>query len=313
MKKLIFSLLLGISCLLLGSSGVLAADKLFAQMTDLPEYKNTDTFKLSYTALQVNDQLVNAQFWYMKDGDVWRHLGSAVTGTTGSVETNGSYTGSDAKYFFKVEVTSDGETVIDETSTTIDRSGPGAPSEYSKERINPTTYKISWKTPGDNDFSYVAIYRSTEQNFTADNGSLIAKISGSKDTKMSSNDGAVIDGKDYFYALRAVDKAGNASGVVGDGGITTTVQVTPTPGGSTTGNVNLLPKENTGGSSGQILGGETESAQPTPESQTGLPSALEGATKAVSDMGTGQKMILILIILGLIGGGYYFFKNKSSE
>jgi hypothetical protein len=123
----------------------------------------------------------------------------------------------------------------------------------------------------------------------------------------------VIDGKDYFYALRAVDKAGNASGVVGDGGITTTVQGTPTPGGSTTGNVNLLPKENTGGSSGQILGGETESAQPTPESQTGLPSALEGATKAVSDMGTGQKMILILIILGLIGGGYYFFKNKSSE
>lgn len=314
MKKLILSLLLVVCCLLLVSSRVSAADpKLFAQITDLPEYKNTDTFKLSYTALQVADEPISAQFWYMKEGDVWRHLGSVVTGTTGSVETNGSYTGSDAKYFFKVEATSDGETIADETSTIIDRSGPGTPSEYGKERIADNAYRLTWKTPGNDDFSYVAVYRSKDQNFTADNGTLIVQVGGSKDTKITWDNNGLEIGKDYYYALRAVDKAGNASGVVGDGGTVTTIEVTPTPGGSTTGSVNLLPKENTEGDGGQILGGETELVEPTPESQTGLPNALESATKAVSDMGTGQKIILALILFGLIGGGYYFFKNKSSE
>jgi hypothetical protein len=312
MKKLLVSVLLSVGFLVFSFNSILAIS-LYGHITQLPEYKNTDTFKLSYTALQVGGQPITAQFWYMKEGDVWRYLGSAITGTTGQVEANGSYLGSDAKYFFKVDISSNGETVTDVTSTIVDRNAPGAPSEYSKERIANNAYRLSWRTPNNDDFSYVAVYRSKDQNFTADGGTLVAQIGGAKDTKITWNDSGLEIDKDYFYALRSVDKAGNASGVVGDGGTTTILQATPTSG-SATGNVNLLPKENTGGTDGQILGGETENlTTPTPESQTGLPGALGQATKTVSDMGTGQKILLVVILLGLLGGGYYFFKNKSSE
>lgn len=317
MKKLLISLLLGVSCWVLAFNQALAADpKLFVQITDLPEYKNTDNFRVSYTALQIDGADITAQFSYHKEGEGWSALGSGLTGTTGYVEVTGSQINGDAKYYFKVEVT-DGvnPAVSDETSTTIDRSGPSAPGDYGKERIANNAYRLTWKTPNNDDFSYVAVYRSAEQNFTADGGSLIIQVSGAKDTKITWEDHGLEINKDYFYALRAMDKAGNASGVVGDGGTTTYVNVTPTPGGSsTTGQVKLLPKENTGSTEGQILGGETdESVTPTPESQAGLSNALGEAGKTVSNMSGGQRILWALIILGILGGGYYFFKNKSSE
>lgn len=313
MKKLIISLLLGISFLLLGSGSALAAN-LFVQITDLPEYKNTDTFKVSYTALQIDGADITAQFYYHKEGEGWSTLGSGLAGTTGSVDTNWSNFNTDAKYFFKIEVLSNGEPASDETSTTIDRKSPSAPGEYGKSRIANNAYRLSWKTPNDNDFSYVAVYRSKDQNFTADGGTLVVQVGGDKDTKITWEDHGLEINRDFFYAIRAVDKAGNASEVVGDGGTTTYVNVTPTPGGLTTGQVKLLPKENTGGSEGQILGGETdESVTPTPESQTGLSNALGGVTQTISGMSTGQRIFWGIVILGLLGVGYYFFKNKSSE
>jgi hypothetical protein len=311
MKKLLISLLLGASCWVLAFNQVSAATNLFVQITDLPEYKNTDTFKVSYTALQINGDSIDAKFSYHKEGDSWKEF-ATVSGSSNSAEVTGSQiNGGDGKYYFKVDVTSGVDAVSDETSTTIDRSGPDAPSDYGKDKIADNAYRLNWKTPNNDDLSYVAVYRSKDQNFTADSGTLVIQVGGAKDTKITWEDHGLEINRDYFYALRAMDKAGNASGVVGDGGTTTLIEVTPTPGGSTTGQVKLLPKENT---EGQILGGETEDlTTPTPESQAGLSNALGEATKVVTGMSSGQRILWALIILGIFGGGYYFFKNRSSE
>lgn len=314
MKKLIISVLLSIGFLVFSFNNVLAAANLFVQITKLPEYKNTDNFKVSYTALQINGDSITAKFSYHKEGDSWKEF-ATVNGSSNYAEVTGSQiNGGDGKYYFKVEVTSGVDTVSDETSTTIDRNAPDAPRDYGKERIADNAYRLTWKTPNNDDFSYVAVYRSKDQNFTADSGTLVVQVGGAKDTKITWEDHGLEINRDFFYALRAMDKAGNASGVVGDGGTVTTVEVTPTPSGLTVGQVKLLPKEKTESTGGQILGGETdESAQPTPETQTGLSNALESANKAVSGMSTSQRILWALIILGILGGGYYFFKNKSSD
>jgi len=311
-RKYLLSLCLFVFLLLVSIQNVFASG-LTVRITKLPEYKNTSNFKLYYTALQIDGKPISAQFYYRKEGDVWRFVGGPLSGETGWVETSGTEIGSEGKYYFKVVASSEGETVEDETSTIVDWTPPAAPGEYSKERINSNTYRLKWRTPNNDDFSRVLVYRSKEQNFTADSGTLVVEVGGAKDTLITWEDTGLEIGKDYYYALRSVDRAGNISVLVGDGGTVDYVEVTPTPAAATAGaaagarETVSLPKEEA--KEGEILGGATEA--PTPTETPTTPSVLGGATETVSKFGAKAIFAILGAVLVLGALGYSFFRRKT--
>jgi len=213
---------------------------------NLPEYINTDTFYISYSAL-VGGGGVSAKFSVRKDTDsTWRDFGGTINGASGQVQVTGSqiYDG-DGLYRFKVDI--NGGLVGVETNTRIDRSGPSGVSNYKKEKVAADFYRISWTTPHDPDFSRVFIYRSDKPEFDANGGTKVYELGGPPETNESWDNVGLDPNKNYYYAIRALDKAGNASSLVADNVVTT--YITPSP---SIGSVNRLPKEEP--TPGEVLG-----------------------------------------------------------
>lgn len=182
-------------------------------LQDLPEYINTNNFKLSYTAL--SDSPVNAKFYVKKNGDTsWRQFAwrSGCSGWVQVSEPSVIYSG-DGKYVFKVEIS--GGLVSDESATIIDRTLPGPVSGFKSEKTDSGIYKLSWRNPDIDDFSKVVVYRSTAKHFTADNSTKVGEVSGNGDSE-AVWENVLNYGGEYYYALRVIDKAGNASGLVSD-------------------------------------------------------------------------------------------------
>ena len=112
---------------------------------------------------------------------------------------------------FKVEI--NGGSAADSTSISYDHSGPSPVQNYWKEMIAPGHYKLHWKNPGDTDFSRVFIYRSESTDFDANGSTKVAEVGGSYDSDMTWDNPGLDGSKTYYYALRAIDKAGNPAGI----------------------------------------------------------------------------------------------------
>jgi hypothetical protein len=188
-------------------------------------------------------------------------------------------------------------------------SPPSAPTEYSKERINPTTYKLSWENPFDEDYEKVYVYRSKETSFTAETGTRIGEVGGAKNEKMTYNDGSAEPNVEYFYALRAVDRAGNASGVVTDApGSVTAGSVAGASDGLGTGGplseteVRLLPQE-----------GEDEESETEEGDLDGGISSETGEVKGdvTSSLINNKYFQVGAGVLGLVLIGIFFLKRKK--
>lgn len=286
----------------------------YVYITQLPTYLNKEDFKISYSALSENP--ISAQFYIMKDGDSsWRTLGSSLSGASGYVQVHGGdiYNG-DGKYFFKVVINSG--SAEDQTSTIIDRQAPDPVRDYWKEKLGDGHYKLHWRNPDNEDFDKVIIYRSDSANFTADSSTEIATVWGTRNSEMTYENAAAA-GKEYYFAIRAIDKAGNVSSVVADP--ETQVSAGAVLGESTvaTGSpkaevVKILPKEE---KKGEVLGEENKEEEtvssPTPEVQEQAGGVLGQAIKFAKD----RTKITLLIALGLGVVSYYLSrlwkKNKN--
>lgn len=271
-------------------------------ITELNEFTVTNNFKISYSALTDDPSTISAQFYFMKEGGSYQAFGSAISGASGQVEVTANQMDEQMKtYYFKVEIAG----ASDETKTFYDASGPSPINSYWKERISPSLMKLHWKTPTDDDFSRVFIYRGEVSGFTADGSTKIGEVGGAKDTEVNW-DNIVDANKDYFYAFRAIDKAGNASSLVGDAGtIAGAVQ-----GVSTTTKDEkavIIPVEGTQEPEGQVLPAETEAPQTLGEKATNVAQNIaqfaKDRTKITVGIGLG-----ILLIIGLIV--YISKKNK---
>ncbi len=312
LKKLIKIFVL-ITPLLFGLSFAKSAQaaNLSVQITTLPEYKNTPVFKLSYTALQRNGDPIQAQFSYRKEAGSYQVFGSLLNGETGSIEITTAIINEQGKYYFKVVATSGGESAESETSTTVDWSNPQAPTNYRKDRAGTNAFKIFWKNPDSSDFYKVFIYRSDKRDFTADSGTKIGERGGAPNEDMNYLDDSLPWSGETYYALRALDKAGNASDLVGDGGSTTYVEVSPSPGTKAVGEIQPLPVAG-GGTEGKVLGEGTESSPAaSTEPQAGAQPA-GTSTGATNGLGGGSKLIWFLAGLGLLALAFYFFSRRSS-
>ncbi len=266
-------------------------------ITQLPSYINRNDFKLSYSCLGCT----SVQFYVSKHGGSWAAFGPVMTDASGQVQVTSSQVDEQTDFSFKVVDSGViGEAV---TSTIYDTSGPSSVSGYSKDRIDADTYKLHWTNPSDSDFAQVIIYRGDTSDFSADSGHEIARVPSGAGSPMTYDDNFSSDAsKTYYYALRAIDKANNSSGLIGDGG---TVYASPAPAvaGAATGiKTVVLPK-------GEVLGGEASpEASSSPASTTG---AQEGILSGVGGLSTTKKVIigLALVLLGVVS--YSLLKRRN--
>lgn len=310
MEKIKLAIKLLITNLLIVLGLVAAAPALAVSIVSiqtLPSYITTNSFKLSCTT-----DGTNAQFYYSKNGGAFTAFGPLVNVTTNPggcvVQVDSSVVNDQTSYAFKVNVDgADSGT----TTTFYDISGPSPVSNYYKERINDGQYKLHFHTPGDSDFDKVVIYRGDTAGFSADSGHEIARVSGGANSDMSYDDSfAPNAGKTYYYAIRALDHAGNSSSLVGDAG---TTQASASPAGvlgaSTTssGKVTRLPKEE-----GQVLSKETTSPSPSASEAPSAGGAETQGQGGLINWVLTHKKISILAALALVGLGYYLSRKKSS-
>lgn len=271
-------------------------------IAQLPEYVRVDYFQLSCSALEGS----TAQFSFKKDGGSYSNFGSLIDLTTSQclVNVSSAQIDSQAKYFFKVTLNSGQES---ETSTTYDVSGPSAVRDYGKEKIGNTTYRIRWTNPGESDFAQVIIYRGEAPDISADDSTKIAQVGGAHDAQMEYIDNGVSPDKTYYYIIRALDKAGNSSDLVGDVQTTTVLTTTTTTtsqGGGTGGTVQVLPEEEP---EGEVLKESTEEA---PAEEVGpVKEAVDAAVERISTNRTLTRVAVAALVLGLLS--YFIFRKRG--
>lgn len=308
-----FSIVATIALLFLVTAGtVWAINSLFIRVAQLPEYKRTDNFKLYYTALEREDKPITVDCYVRKDGGFsWKTFGGTQTDPSGFCEAFGHDLEGDATYHFKAIATSeDGSTESNETHTTVDRVAPNGPGDYRKSRESGTSYKIHFKNPGELDYGWTRIFASQTQNFTADDATKKADVGGGPNQEFDYVVGGLEPDKEYYFALQGFDKAGNGSGLSGDGGSVTYVEeeiLGEGIGGGTMdwGEAGLLPKEKAAeeAEEGEILGGITEEVPEEAGIISQVTQALSKANRVVWAVG-------LVILAGL---AYIFYRRSSSE
>lgn len=241
-------------------------------------------------------------------------MGGTITisagGNSGNCQTGG-FISDIGTYQFHVTVTNGSETVISNTvSVNYNNSGPGTPTNWSKEKIDNTTYKIHFRTADDSGKTVkVEIYRSDSATFNLNDSTRVGSVSVGSNTDVDFTNVVPDANKTYYFAVRAFDSAGNGSGVLGDVVTTTTTVVTsPTPGqgaipvsggavlGTGTGVAGGSGVSGATGAEGEILGQEVSpTATPTPSATGGFWSFLGPLSGHPWTVGIG-----VLVILGLI-------------
>jgi len=280
------------------------------RIANLPEYERTDNFKVYYTALNTdNPSSVSVTAQVRKEGGFdWKGFGGTKTDPSGYFETFGYTLDGDGTYHFKVEANG---ITSGEISTIVDRSGPDRPTEYRKDREGSTAYRIYWKNPGNDDYAMTRIFASQTQNFTADDSTKKADVGGSKNQELNYLVTGLEPDKEYFFALQGFDKAGNGSGLVGDGG-SVTYETTSAPTQAvlgTVGEVKQLPEEEGTGTGGEILGGATEEVTPTP---AGIVGEVGKAVSQITGGGNRGKVLLGLGLGILAAFAYFLYRRRSS-
>ena len=293
MFKFLKSFLVSV-CLLFAFVSIARAGNLMIQGIDMPSWVNWEPIYISYTALEAEGNPVEVKAYFKKDGEGWQQVGTSDK-LSDTFKVERSYFPGDGVYKIYFKETNSGMTTPEE-SFNVDFTAPSGVSEYRKERKDANVYKICWKNPDNEDFDRVLIFRSEKTDGGFDK---VAEISGSKNEEKCYENGTP-DNKDYYYVIRAVDHAGNASSTVGDSQVTTTQvlgatsEVTPTSAPSV---VNLPLSQVTGqeqAQEGQILGGTTD------EEEITQPGVIQQATQQIARFGLWRTLGIAIVLLGII-------------
>lgn len=244
MIKKLFSIL-SISLFILFLTGQVAdaAGNLAIRIEQPKSPTNQDAFNLVFVTLDIQGQAITVKCFKKGPTDVvFTQFGGDIAvsdgGNTGNCPVNSSIMNTAGTYQFFATATANS----DVSTSTIDSvdfntsSGPGTPSNFSKDRIDSCQYKISYKTADDGGKTVkVELYRSDNQTFTADSGTRVDTHTIGSNTTDSFTNSVPDCNKEYFYVLRAFDSFGNGSGLVGDSSvtITTTTGATTTTAGAT--------------------------------------------------------------------------------
>jgi hypothetical protein len=293
MSKFLKSLIIA-AFLFLISAGTVRAGELMIQGIDMPSWVNWEPIYISYTALETEGKPVEVKAYFKKDGEGWQEVGTSNQ-LSDTFKVERGYFPGDGVYKIYFKETNSGQTTPEE-SFNVDFTAPSGVSEYRKERKDANIYKICWKNPDNEDFDRVLIFRSEKTDGGFDK---VAEVSGSKNEEKCYENGTP-DNKDYYYVIRAIDHAGNASSTVGDSQVTATqvLGVTSETTPTLTPSVVNLPLSQVAGQEqaqeGQILGGTTD------EEEITQPGVIQQATQQITRFGLWRTLGIAIVLLGII-------------
>lgn len=243
----------------------------------------------------------------------------AVTPGGNSVhcETNSTILPGDGTYLFYAESYAGSDVATTATvSVDYNTSGPGTPTNYSKEKPSDCTYKIRFRSADDSGKTIkVNVYRSENTSFSLDSGTLVGTVNLGSNT-----DGELLNtvpdcNKTYYYAIRAFDSAGNGSGVVGDSEVHTTTTTTASSTSQTQGGTSGAARGAlAAGTAGNVLGQAVESTPEAGQVQgDATPAAVEQYTTAAAKRTGGKAVATVLGILGVLVVIWLLRKRKTSQ
>jgi len=278
------------------------------------------SFNLVFTALTTTGSTMTAKCFKQGPSDgSFVQFGSDIAlsagGNTDTCADTASFVTAAGTYLFQVSANDGSGDVFSQTvSVVFDSANPGTPVNYSKDKINSCQYDIKFKTANDSgETSQVALYRSDNTSFNADSGSQVDSMSIGSNTDGVFHNSVPDCSKDWYFAIRAFDSAGNGSDVVGDSNtITTNVFITPTGvqqgGAIATGNKNnssgVLGTSTAPSSNGseEVLGTATKAGQTTgtPEETTPTPTQSKGlVSSSTAWAGIGIAVLGAIIVFFL--------------
>ncbi|MEK9173807.1 MAG: hypothetical protein AAB845_00910, partial [Patescibacteria group bacterium] len=201
-------------------------------------------------------------------------------------------------------------------NVTLDGTFPGTPYNYDRDEAT-CDDKITFTTANDGQTVKVELYRSTEKDFDAITPITTLDIGPNQNGNITTTPPEC--NEDYWYAIRALDASGNASGFVADRAVnvdtihkTRTSTRTVTQGGGTAAGGGAIPVtqgvgEGAGGDQGTVEGAATAEG-------TGDQGVLGEMTKdesqeqtALSSWVKNNKVSLFFILLIIGGLLYYLF------
>lgn len=239
---------------------------------------NVNNLKVNFVALDRLGRSITVQCYKKGPSDgAFAQFGPTITlsagGNTANCEPN-TVLSSDGTYEFYAYATAGSDTDTSPTVTVdYNTSGPGTPTNYSKDHPTSCTYKITFRTADDAGKTVRAdLYRSDATSFTADVAHRVDQRFIGSNTDVEILNTVPDCAKTYYYAVRAFDSASNGSGIVGDSVVTvtttssTTTTTTSTTTGATGTNQGAVQTGNTGGN---VLGTETGTDTGTGEETDG--------------------------------------------
>lgn len=289
----------------------------------LPPYKNTNSFEISYTALDASqDGLKDVVLRFRREGGSWQDL-ATYTSTAAKFLLNSSHIIQDDRYYFQAYACDHaGNCASDETSTIVDRELPPAPESFQKAWKDEYAYILKWHNPSSTQSYKVYIYRYHEPVFIAQDASLIAVLDVTPNTDIEWQNSHP-EPKPYYYAIRNVDPAGNTSGLVSDPETTATTtssqsapEGTPVTDSESFSGTKLVAAQS---GSGQILGEQDsqdedqneEGSEVSPDSDA-INQALDQATPE-DDQDSSSSIpwrILIIVAVGIILIYIFYIRKK---
>lgn len=237
-------------------------------------------------------------------------------GNSGTCPTGSGVVNTEGTYSFKVTAAAGSDTAEESVSVNYTTSGPGDVRDYSKSQIDSCRYGIHFKTADDAGKTVkVEVYRSQSVPFTADSGSRTQTVMAGSNEAHDVTDTVPDCTRQWYFAVRAFDTAGNGSALVGDN-VTTITVITPTgsaaqgaiPVSSTNGNIlgvstrGATGASGTSGETGQVEGLSTPSAEPTATPAQDTRSYLQAHPKR--SLAIGGAILLL---------GIYFYAQWSRK
>ncbi|MDD3679533.1 MAG: hypothetical protein PHX72_01615 [Candidatus Shapirobacteria bacterium] len=321
MKKIYFALLALLITLIL-TGPVMAAAQLKLTLSPVHEYQKSTDFRLYYAYLETEGNQATVNLYVQKEGGTWRQTKDRnKTQVSGYFQIEGAdiYDG-DGKYNFYAQ----GKTAsLTENSVTvsviIDRKSPEKVTDYKKERVGETAYRLSWTNPDDDDFYRVFIYRSQDKSFTADSGTKVGEAGGTPGEKMTWENSSLEKNTTYYYALRVIDRAGNSSSLVTDA-----------PGEVIEGEVTDVGEEIVGAiaeSETVLLTEEERLAQESITSEEGeqeegtlsdeglATTGQEGEVMGEKDNQVARNRLLIIVplVIVVVAAAFFFFRKRVNQ
>ncbi|KKR05735.1 MAG: Peptidase S8 and S53, subtilisin, kexin, sedolisin [candidate division WS6 bacterium GW2011_GWF2_39_15] len=206
--------------------------------------------KIGFVALDIDNNALTVTCYVKKPGGTYTAfdtIGLVSGGNNGNCQLNASILNQEGIYEFYA--TANGA-VSEVVAMEFDAKGPLPIVDYKRTRNN-CSYTLDFSTGSDSGQTVlVQIFRSDKTSFTANQSTLVKEIFIGSGKPVTYIDTVPDCNKDFFYAVRAVDDAGNTSDFVTD----RLVEVTSLPpvdngdGGDTEGEV---AGEETDGNNGE--------------------------------------------------------------